>query len=98
MKKLKIEKHLEGFYRYMEKAEIELQNVIEEVKRYSCIFPDDFKVINLGGDDIGIMPRHLYEDDNIDNCGTYVSIADVINAMKNKEKINDEWFIENAGL
>jgi len=98
MKKLKIERHLEGFNQYMGKAETELKNIVEEVRKYSIVSLDDFEVTCFGGDGIGIIPTHLYRDDSVIRCGTYASIVDVINAIKNKEIINDEWFIENKTL
>ncbi len=87
-----IEKYLSKYYEYLGKADTELGKIIDEIRKHSQIFPDDFVHNEFAGDGLGIYPEHM------NDSNTYVSILDIVNAIKNGEVLNEKWYENNKVL
>lgn len=89
-----IEKHLKRYYNHKLKADAELEQVVELVRRHSPVFPDIFTVNDFPGDGIGIMPEHLQENGTPCYCPIWV----ILNAIKNGITLDEKWYSNNSIL
>ena len=94
-RKLAIEKLQAKYWLHEGKARIYLEKIVDEVRKYSSLSNDDFTVNVFPGDGIGICPESVFNKDGID---TYISVGDIIAAMKRGEKLDERWFGNNRSL
>jgi hypothetical protein len=71
-----------------------LANIAEEVRSHSHIYPDDITYNDFSGDRLGFYPKHLQEI----IAPTYVSIREIVIAIKSGEIMDEQWFDKNRFL